>query len=352
MNPKGWRVFDVAINNKTVIKDLDIWSEVGNRALKKVVDVHVTGGQLTISFPNSKVGQAVIAAIAIATKDMKVKPAEPSPPLIKTDVSFYGERIARSWLNTGDYQYIGSNYTFVTLPPVLYGAEWLRMPDDRAANVGPYFTVTADADIFIALDSSMQQLPWMKGYEDTKMVLQSTLDGKVFTFKLYRKRYTANSQVELGKNTGNIMYSVFALPVTTLQPPFDQKPTTSIKMPQATTNSEGNERRSVNNRESVVFTKPAGGQIDFTITPGVADVYSITFRYSNAGTETRKGQWQLIQADGTVMKTEPIEFTNTREGKWNYFTTTTGSMINAGKYTVRITATDAEGVAIGGLDVQ
>jgi beta-galactosidase len=147
-------------------------------------------------------------------------------------------------------------------------------------------------------------------------------------------------------------YSVFALPVTTLQPPFDQKSTTSIKMPQATTNSEGNERRSVNNRESVVFTKPAGGQIDFTITPGVADVYSITFRYSNTGTETRKGQWQLIQADGTVMKTEAIEFTNTRDGKWNYFTTTTGSMINAGKYTVRITATDAEGVAVGGLDVQ
>lgn len=352
MNPKGWRVFDVAINNKTMIKDLDIWSEVGNRALKKVVDVHVTGGQLTISFPNTKVGQAVIAAIAIATKDMKVKPAEPSPNIIKTDVSFFGERIAGSWLNTGDYQYIGSNNTFVTLPPVLYGAEWIRMPDDRAANVGPYFTVTADADVFIALDSSMQQLPWMKGYEDTKMVLQNLRDHKLGTFKLYRKRYTANYQVELGKNTGDIMYSVFALPVTTLQPPFDQKPTTSIKMPQATTNSEGNERRSVNNRESVVFTKPAGGQIDFTITPGVADVYSITFRYSNTGIETRKGQWQLIQADGTVMKTEAIEFTNTRDGKWNYFTTTTGSMINAGKYTVRITATDAEGVAVGGLDVQ
>lgn len=55
---------------------------------------------------------------------------------------------------------------------------------------------------------------------------------------------------------------------------------------------------------------------------------------------------------GTVMKTESMEFTNTREGKWNYFTTTTGSMINAGKYTVRITAVDAEGVAVGGLDVQ
>lgn len=353
MNPKGWRVFDVAINNKTVIKNLDIWSEVGNRALKKVVDVHVTGGQLTISFPNTKVGQAVIAAIAIATKDMKVKPAG-SPTLIKDDFVLSATKIqSHCWLNTGDQQYTDSGSVFVTLPPVLYGAEWIQMPDFGAGGqIGQSFTVTADADVYIAVDSTVQKLQWMEGYEDTKTVLQNVKAGKVGTFKLYRKRYMANSVINLGSNGNGMMYSVIVTPVTTLQPPFDQKPTTSIKMPQATTNSEGNERRSVNNRESVVFTKPVGGQIDFTITPGVADVYSITFRYSNTGTETRKGQWQLIQADGTVMKTEAIEFTNTRDGKWNYFTTTTGSMINAGKYTVRITATDAEGVAVGGLDVQ
>lgn len=372
MNPKGWRVFDVAINNKTVIKDLDIWSEVGNRALKKVVDVHVTGGQLTISFPNTKVGQAVIAAIAIATKDLKVKPAAPSNALISnllvTKPAVAQKVNALTWLNTGDKLYSDSNIAITALPPTLYGAEWIQMPVSSVAykSVWASFNLTADADVYFALDSSFQLPDWLKGYEDTKTLLQNTASGNI---KLYRKRFPANATVVLGprdaatsreddqlplyrRGAGGGLYSVIVTPVTTLQPPFDQKPTTSIKMPQATTNSEGNERRSVNNRESVVFTKPAGGQIDFTITPGVADVYSITFRYSNTGTQTRKGQWQLIQADGTVMKTEAIEFTNTRDGKWNYFTTTTGSMINAGKYTVRITATDAEGVAVGGLDVQ
>lgn len=141
-------------------------------------------------------------------------------------------------------------------------------------------------------------------------------------------------------------------PVTTLQPPFDQKPTTSYKMDQAVTTGEGIARQTINKRESVVFTKPAGAQVDVTINTGVGDVYSITFRYSNPSTQTRKANWQLIAADGTVMKTEPMEFTTTREGKWNYFSTTSGSMINAGKYTIRIIATDAEGVAIGGVDVQ
>jgi len=52
------------------------------------------------------------------------------------------------------------------------------------------------------------------------------------------------------------------------------------------------------------------------------------------------------------MKTEAIEFTNSRKGKWNYFTTTSEFMINAGKYTEHITAVDAEGVAFGRVDVQ
>ncbi|OQP59822.1 malectin domain-containing carbohydrate-binding protein [Niastella populi] len=361
LNAKGWRLFDVAINNKTVIKDLDIWSKAGNRALKQVVDVHVTGGQLTISFPNTKVGQAVIAAIAIATKDNKVTAAAPSPALIGNLFSLAANMNGniRTWLNTGDQPYTtDSNSAFTALPPTLYGAEWIQMPEvnkDNKVNDHDWasIVVTADADVFFAVDSSEQLPVWLKEYEDTKMTLQVLKNGNTGTFKLYRKRYTANSKIKLSQDGGNgMMYSVIAMPVTTLQPPFDQKPTTSIKMPQATTNGEGSERRSLNKREAVVFTQPAGAQIDFTITPGVADVYSITFRYSYSGTDTRKGSWQLIAADGTVMKTEAMEFTNTREGKWNYFTTTTGSMINAGKYTVRITAVDAEGVAVGGLDVQ
>ncbi|HUP10763.1 MAG TPA: hypothetical protein VM187_01080, partial [Niastella sp.] len=308
-----------------------------------------------------KVGQAVIAAIAIATKDAKVEAAKPSPSLITYIGSFAANMngVVRTWLNTGDRPYTtDSNSTFITLPPTFYGAEWIQMPEVNSNNKvndlnWASFNVTSDADVFFAVDSSQQLPQWLSEYEDSKMTLQILKRGKVGTFKLYRKRFTANSKIKLSQEGGNgMMYFVIVTPVTTLQPPFDQKSTTSIKMDQATNTKEGSERQTINKRESVVFTKPAGGQVDFTITPGVADVYAITFRYSYSGTETRKGKWQLIQADGTVMKTEAIEFTNTREGKWNYFTTTTGSMINAGKYTVRITAVDAEGVAIGGLDVQ
>ncbi len=131
MNGKGWRVFDVAINNKTVIKDLDIWSKAGSSALKQVVDVHVTGGQLTISFPNTGVGQAVIAAIAIAAKDKKVKAAAPSPVLIGNlsvvDAAL-PKKVSKTWLNT-----VINNTAIAMLHSLhcqrtLYGAEWIQMP--------------------------------------------------------------------------------------------------------------------------------------------------------------------------------------------------------------------------------
>lgn len=66
---EGERIFDVAINDSVVVDDLDLWAEAGFAgACKKVIDIKVKGGLLTISFPEVKVGEAIISAIAIAAK--------------------------------------------------------------------------------------------------------------------------------------------------------------------------------------------------------------------------------------------------------------------------------------------
>ena len=66
---EGERIFDVAINDSVVVDDLDLWAEAGFAgACKKVVDIKVKGGLLTVSFPEVKVGEAIISAIAIAVK--------------------------------------------------------------------------------------------------------------------------------------------------------------------------------------------------------------------------------------------------------------------------------------------
>lgn len=79
-NLQEQRVFDVAFNGQTLIDDLDIWSEVGHdAALKKVVEVEVTDGQLLIDFPEVTCGQALISAIAIASKDKAALKAFQAP---------------------------------------------------------------------------------------------------------------------------------------------------------------------------------------------------------------------------------------------------------------------------------
>ena len=64
---EGLRIFDVAVNDSTVIDDLDPWAEAGYcGSLKRVVTAKAQDGRLRISFPEVKAGQAVLCGIAVA----------------------------------------------------------------------------------------------------------------------------------------------------------------------------------------------------------------------------------------------------------------------------------------------
>ena len=127
---KGWRLFDVAINDNVVLKDLDIWSEVGHdTALKKTFVVKSKNGKIVISFPNVKAGQAIISAIAIATKDKKVKGAAASPRNIQNFVLDFYDKSANgvsSWLDINSKQYSDSDVVFTQLPSEVFGADYLQ----------------------------------------------------------------------------------------------------------------------------------------------------------------------------------------------------------------------------------
>ena len=65
---EGLRIFDVAVNGKTVVDDLDPWAEAGYLgSMKRVAYAKAKDGHLHISFPETKAGQAVICGIAVAS---------------------------------------------------------------------------------------------------------------------------------------------------------------------------------------------------------------------------------------------------------------------------------------------
>lgn len=74
---EGERMFDVAINGQRVLHDFDPWAEGGYAgALKRTFDIDAPDGEILISFPNTKAGEAVIAAIAIAEEESDVLMAQ------------------------------------------------------------------------------------------------------------------------------------------------------------------------------------------------------------------------------------------------------------------------------------
>ena len=64
----GQRVFDVALNGQTVLKDFDIFREAGgqNRALVKTFTVDAPQGTVALSVPGVKANNALFAAIRLS----------------------------------------------------------------------------------------------------------------------------------------------------------------------------------------------------------------------------------------------------------------------------------------------
>ena len=205
---KGWRLFDVAVNDKVVLKNEDIWEEAGYcTALKKILKVTVKGGLLTISFPRVASGQAVISAIAIASLNKNIRPAKPSPSLIQnlkvSNKNGAKNWILQSWLDTGDEEFADDKIEFSALPPDLYGAEWIQTPkvltDDKHSTIAT-FTVSERADVFIGINTKIINLPaWLKDYENTNTFIENDFEGGQ-RFVVYRKRFKKGAIVSLGNN--------------------------------------------------------------------------------------------------------------------------------------------------------
>ena len=338
MDATGMRLFDIAFNDKIVLNDIDIWKQVGHDALlKKTIKTTVKGGLLTISFPEVKAGQAVISAIAIASLNKQLKPAVESNSLIESNLIK-----ALTWMDIGDLQYQDSNVKLTALPSNLYGAEWIQT--SLKAKTMLNFNVTALVDVFIAINKQdKRESP--SGYENTKTAIKNSLGEE---FVVYRKRFEKGQKVIVP----GYVASVAVIEPTQLEPAYDLKTVTTYKATEATLKGEQLSKEDLMGKQRVVYKVASGNTIEWTINVGVADTYSLTLKYHNPFQNNLKVRLEFLTNDGTLMKTEEAFLTATKEGKWNYFATNTGSMVNAGTYKVRVTAIDAKGLFIDGLDVQ
>jgi beta-galactosidase len=347
MDCTGWRLFDVAINNKTVIKDLDIWKQAGvNTAYKKTITAQVSGGKLVVSFPNVVAGQAIISAIAISTTNQKAVAAPASKGIIQNLQAPQGWS-AKTWLDLGDQAYANTtDKTISQLPSPLFGAEWIQT---APVNAPVEFTAGDNGSLYIGMDVAADKRPqWLKDFEVTGLNIQVNERA----LPLYRKLFKKGEKIMLGESTGSMLYTVAVLPAVTLPPATDLRKTVTYRADNAEIKGSGAVADTLSGRKVVRFTQPAGSSVAIAITPGVADLYALRIKYYNFTDRPLSGKMQLLAADGTVMKEEALTFKTVAKGKSGTIATTTGTSINAGNYKVVIIATDAEGLSLSGIEMQ
>jgi len=343
LDATGMRLFDVAFNNKTVLTNLDIWKESGtNTVLKKIVPVTIKGGRLVISFPRSAAGQALISAIAIATKKESIKAA----PVFENIISLKpNEAKPESWLDIGIQPFAGESVQVSQLPPDLFETDWIYTR--RAAGAALSFRVQLASDVYVALPERYPDTALFKSFEVTGTEI-ITDEGGGKPYKVYKKRFAAGETVAL-QSAADVLVSV--TPSVNMQPAFDLKAVASYKTDKAqygpgiATELFSGAPRSVVKNDAETF-------IEWPVTTGVADRYNITVKYYYPGTGARVATLVLNDAGGNRMVKQEIPLKFTRSGKWNLATVNTGNMINAGHYTVRLVIKNASGLVVSNIDVQ
>ncbi len=342
MDATGMRVFDVAINERTVLKDLDIWKEVGtNKVLKKTVKAKIKGGKLVVSFPNCKAGQAIISAITIASLKPSIV-ASPTFQLVR-QIDRYDHRWGvRTWSEEGYNAFWTARGDFRSLPPRLSGATQIYYRDTiKMTDLS--FILSDTADLYVGIRDSLPE-KWMKGYEDTRQVIELS-NGQLYG--VWRKRFPAGIvNVNLEK-----LPIILIQPAIDMQPAYDLKPVTAYKTNVAKfTGAVAKEQ--FEKREVAMLKDENKTAVEWPILTGVADIYSVTLKYYWPGEQPVNATLELIGPGDSRMMTQPVNLTFTRQGKWNQVTVNTGTQINAGNYIVRLITEKAKGLAISGIDVQ
>lgn len=331
----GWRLFDVAVNGKTVLRDVDLFREAGfNRAVKKVVHARAVDGKLVLAFPRVAAGQAVISAIA-------VRAASSVAPLVDDGASdlIVGARgaVAKSFLDNGDVACAedgaGDCPRWSGLPPELLDSDWLAMtPGARRSNG---FTARVDSDVYLAVPAD-GAVP--DGWSDAG--LSATLVGKEVAtpLRFVLRRFAAGETVEATAAWPVLVRRHLASPYA---PTYD-KAVGIHEAESATLDRAAVASDTKGYGGSGYVNAQPGASLTWPVTYGVAAKHSFTLRYQGAAT----GRLSLTDQSGIVVGELPVTFTAGGAGVWREVTVETPGLINAGAYRLNLTVDGAVSIDV------
>ncbi|RXG32188.1 malectin domain-containing carbohydrate-binding protein [Leeuwenhoekiella marinoflava] len=351
MDCEGWRVFDVAINDKKVLKDLDIWKEVGHdTALKKTVTAISKNGKISISFPRATSGQAIISAIAIASKNKNVETKLSAKPMLHVKAN--DTLTTSTWLDQNSKQYLDTAIRFTKLPSALYGADYIRFREAVNTDFSGELILDNSATVYVFYDAQSTKKPvWLKGFEKLEEEVKNT-SGKAFD--VYSKEFKKGdsfhfSGKDIDPNTA--MFTLAHVPSYNFETEDNSRTIIKLEAEETTTTGEGIEKAFFKKSDYIQFTKATSNSITFEVNPGVANSYLLRYRFMNMNTNPVNAQLTIEDANGIKVTNQTIAFPPAGE-KWKILNTTSGGFINAGTYKITLQGSDLKGLRIESFEFQ
>lgn len=337
----NWRIFDIAINNKTVLKNFDIWKEAGyDTAIKKTFTAQVVDKKLIISFPEERSGQAIISAVAIRGK--KQEPAEASRGIIKNTSSTILKK--KTWLDIGQKEYTDAKTEWAKLPYQVFGAEWLSYPENNKFSGS--IELNEKASVYVlSNDGSLKKPEWLQSFTKIEGEAVNSLNEH---YKVYLDTLEAKQSLNFNNSDGTEFF-VAAVPYYRMGEGEDERP--SIKFEAEKAHYEAEKTSNFKDADYVDFGNKSPAIIEWEVNPGLAGIHLLRFRYMNVSTKPIKVKFEIIAANGTIIRNDELTFP-VKDEKWKILNTTTGGYINAGKYKIRISGSDLNGLRLESFEFQ
>ena len=299
-----------------------------------------------ISFPNVKASQAIISAIAIATKDIHARPASESSKNIQNlvfDSYDKNNRIA-SWLDINSKQFSDSDVIFTELPSEVFGADYLQF-SSNSKNKGS-FTAKEDSDIYVFADAKFKT---SASFSEYKKLEENAKNSNGISFDVFTKKVKKDEKV-LFDNSETIS-TIAVVPTYDMGEKDDSRPVVIIEAEKTKITGTGIEKGNFKKADYIEFTKKTNNSIEFEVKPGVAGIYLMRFRFMNRNETPLKVKFKMEDAYGILMRNDTIEFFPSPE-KWKILNTTSGGYINAGTYKITLEGDDLKGLMLDNFEFQ
>lgn len=335
IDARGWRVFDVAVNGRTVLDDLDIFAEAGfGRALRKVVDVEVRGGAIDIGFPEVKAGQAVLSAIAIASRGGAPVAIEPGSDLVAPLAAGSGMSIARFVDNGVRAVAAPEGPRWTGLSAALLDSDQL-VPATLGSAGTAQITLRADAMLYAAIAEGTPVPTGWQASAETAWLTGPALQPVRFVTRTLRRGETA----EVPRGMPVLIRRALPSPYAPGNFTF-AKDRSLHEAEDEKVRLEGAARANgIRGHSGPGYVAVSGqGTISWTVETGVAGKRQMQLRYQSPGA-ARTGRIVLRDSSGIAVATMPVAFAATA-GEWRLVSVATPGFVNAGTYAAALSTGD------------